>query len=206
MEKETLAYEMAKQLHEQYAANDNAMASNMIAFLTAIAFIFAGFGYVYAQPYLSDSLEGCENYPCLLFSAFVVSCTILMLMSLLCVKFGYSTRRDHVVITRLRKTYAKEEFEMWFNGKFNGCGKHIYDYLPDYYMIMFVFIQIFIIFLTIGCYINIQMQNQCRTGIILVAIVSMVINLLSISCYCRKYKRFQTDEEKKARNHIKEEL
>ena len=79
IEKDTLAFEMAKQLHEQYAVNDNAKASNVISFIAAIAFVFTGFGYVYMQPYLNE-IEQIKDYSQLLFSAYIIAVAILVLM------------------------------------------------------------------------------------------------------------------------------
>lgn len=198
IKKETLAFEMAKQLHEQYAINDNAKAGNVIGFIAAIAFVFVGFGYVYAQPYLKNSLSD-DDYKYLLLSAYIVANVILLFMSFMCVMFGYSTRRDHVVITRLRTEYANDECKKWFKEKFNGCGKKIIDFLPDYYKIMFVFIQIFIILLAVGCkYHKIQI---CNGWMISTVAIGILTNIGYWVWNHSKYNDFQTEEEKKEQTY-----
>lgn|GEM_PF-4539544 len=191
----SLVYEMAKQLHEQYAANDNAKTTNVIGFLTAITFIFVGFGYVYVQPYLSTALNEDADYPQLLLSADIIANLVLVLLSVLCVNFGYSTRRDHVVITRLRKLYMDEYLQnSWFNGKFDGFRKGKFSYLPDYYMIMFVFIQVFIITLSAGCLINEKKVDMCCC--ITIGVMAIIINVIYFLCKYKKYEKFQTCKKK----------
>lgn len=197
--KENLPFELAKQLHEQYAANDNAKITNVIGFLAAITFIFVGFGYVYVQPYLKDALETGTNYLSLLLSADIVATTILVLMSVICTEFGYSTRRDHVVITRIRQVYAEKDTQQWFNGKYCGFGKNIIKFLPNYYLTIFVFIQLFIGLLAVGCHTNngVSASNPTPMRWYIIAGVAVIINICVVVRYFYKYKQQQTDEEKK---------
>ena len=192
-----VADEFAKQLHEQYSINDNAKASHVIGFISAITFIFTGFGIVYAHPYLIDASLLSPAYSQLLMSVDVLANMMLLLLALLCVNFGYSTRRDHVVITRIRKRYAKEETKMWFNGKYNGCDKSDLNFLPNYYIIMFVFIQIFIVLLALGCSLNITTSNEPCCKWWLIAIFSIFVSIMCWCCHYCKYSDFLTDEEKR---------
>lgn len=192
-----ITYDLAKQLHEQYSINDNAKSSNVIGFIAAITFVFVGFGFVYAQPYLNN--EGLINtyYLQLLKSADILANVILLLLAILCVNFGCSTRRDHVVISRIRNQYAKEETEKWFNGKYKGYMKDRLNYLPDYYFIMFIFIQIFIVLLAFGCTYNIGTSDEPKCCWWIIALIPITISVL---CWCHHYCRyleFLTDEEKK---------
>ena len=191
-EKEKMTFEMAKQLHEQYAASDNAKATNVIGFLSAIAFVFVGFGCVYVQPYLND-FDG-NGYVKLLYSVDFLANAIIVMISFLCVNFGYSTRRDHVVITRLRKQYAEKESSLWFNDKYKGTHKKLNNYLPDYYFITFCFLQLFVIALFFGCIMNIKVDDS--TIFCIIGALAIILNL-SYYCYChKKYQGFLTDTEK----------
>ncbi len=170
----TLAYEMAKQLHEQYAINDNAKSSSVIGFLTAIAFIFAGFGYVFAIPYQSDKVVNPESYPCLLIMVEILVGTILTMFAFLCVNFGFSTRRDHIVISMIREDAGLKNGE-WFS---DGRDKCICNYLPGYYAILFWFIQIFIILIAVGVCLNTAISIcECKLLAMAISIVFIVINL-----------------------------
>ena len=187
LEKDSLAFEMAKQLHEQYSANDNVKASNVISFVAAIAFVFVGFGYVYLQPYIKSE----ENdYQQILLMANVIADVILTLLAMLCVSFGYSTRRDHIVIGRIRRS---EGIENWYR---KGCDKKIWNYLPDYYFIMFVFSLLIQLLLTVGICQN-KVVNECIYKI--TSIIILIISLVSIlSCYIfyyYKYTKFQKNVE-----------
>lgn len=188
IEKDTLAFEMAKQLHEQYAINDNAKVSSVTSFLAAIAFVFIGFGYIYIQPYLNESKQ-IDNYSQLLFSAYILTIVVLTLISVLCINFGYSTRRDHIVIGKIRKDEGVDD---WFG---DGCGKNVFTFLPSYYNIMFVFLQIFIILIAVGCCMNEINDFYCCT--ILIATIAIIINTGYLSIAFRiKYKNIKKNQNK----------
>lgn len=189
--------DFAKQLHEQYSINDNAKASHVIGFITAIAFIFTGFGIVYAQPYLSNDAISNQAYTQLLMYADILANVMLLLLAILCVNFGYSTRRDHVVISRIRRFYALGETGKWFNGKYDGCNKNEFNYLPNYYIIMFVFIQIFIALLALGCSFNIATDDMPRCNWWIIAVFPFFFSIMCWCCHYCKYLGFLTDEEKK---------
>lgn len=191
--------DFAKQLHEQYSINDNAKASHVIGFITAIAFIFTGFGYVYAQPYLSNDFTPSPAYSQLLLSVDILANVMLLLLAILCVNFGYSTRRDHVVITRIRQLYAMGETDKWFNGQYDGCNKNEFNYLPDYYIIMFVFIQIFIALLALGCSFNIANSDVPRCNWWIIALFPFFFSIMCWCCHYCKYLGILTDKEKKNR-------
>lgn len=190
-----VADEFAKQLHEQYAVSDNAKTTNVISFIAAIAFVFIGFGYVYIQPYLSKE-EIAIDYSSLLLYADILANIVFVLLTILCVSFGYSTRRDHVVITRIRNQYASKYLYDWFNGKFNGCGKSLLNYLPNYYMIMFVFIQIFIFTLALGCARNIGAQDISECSWYFIALLAVLINIGFLFYNFCKYILFLKEGEK----------
>ena len=191
----SVADEFAKQLHEQYAVNDNAKSSNVISFITAIAFVFVGFGYVYVQPYISKS-DVSGAYPSLLLSVDILANVIFVLMAILCVTFGSSTRRDHVVVTRIRQQYASGYLYDWFNGKYNGCGKSLLNYLPDYYMIMFLFIQLFVILLAVGCKNNIEATEMSPCCWLFIALLSIIINVAHYFYHYCKYLFFLKEKER----------
>lgn len=183
----SLANEMAKQLHEQYAANDNTKANNVIAILTAIAFVFVGFGYVYQQPYLKNPLMSIDcNYEQILLSVNVLADIILTLLAILCVSFGYSTRRDHIVISKIRKSKGIRD---WYG---NGCGKTLLNYLPNYYSIVFIFSMLFQLLLTIGICHNPGVKNchpKCISFFILIVIYIITISYYLFN-FC-KYKKLK---------------
>lgn len=192
-----IAYDFAKQLHEQYSINDNAKASHVIGFIAAIAFIFTGFGIVYAQPYFSNDVIPSPAYSQLLMSVDILVNVMLLLLAILCVNFGYSTRRDHVVITRIRKLHAMKETNEWFNGKYEGCNKNEFNYLPNYYIIMFIFIQLFIALLALGCSFNIATADVPRCNWWIIAMFPFFFSIMCWCCHYCKYLGFLTDEEKK---------
>lgn len=189
IKKDSLAFEMAKQLHEQYAVNDNAKASNVIGFLTAFAFVFVGFGYVYQQPYIDISvLSKDSTYAELLLYVNILANAILSLLVLLCVSFGYSTRRDHIVISKIRKNEGVESLYG------DGCEKKIWNYLPNYYSIIFVFSLLFQLLLTIGYCLNIGIKECCyRCTSFFFFIGFFVLNFSFYCYYFHKYSKFKRE-------------
>ena len=122
-EKDNRQFQLYKQLHEQFAVNDNNKTNNVISFLAAIFSVFVGYGVVfYHYSNKEDSLV----------MATIASLLILMLVCVLCLFFGYSTRRDQFITHEIRKKY---DVELHYT---NPCDRkhNKWSFLPDYYSIM----------------------------------------------------------------------
>ncbi len=124
-------FELYKQLHEQFAVNDNNKTSNVISFIAAIITVFAGYGYVI---YNSEEIF-------YLVGVTFVSHLVLLFLFTLCIFFGYSTRRDQIITFKIRDDYG---IVLPYK-KPSGRGDKWYGFLPDYYKIIAIYCMLFII-------------------------------------------------------------
>ncbi len=158
--------ELENQLHEQYAINNNANVSSFISFLVSVITIFIGYGYVFAYNTFQFSCKGFSksvyslcpkfSYEVLIYMT-IVSVIILTFLILLCIQLGYSHRRDHIIIDKIRDIRYKDcpnDKKEIFGNLYNSSNKKIYNYLPNIYMLFIVFfVAIAIIFnITTSCY------------------------------------------------------
>ena len=97
------AWELEKQLHEQYAINNNAHTSSFISFVVALLALFGALGYVYAftppYKYLHHDIFSIDVF----FLLSIVVSAILLFLACICSHLGCSQRRDNIVITRIRE-------------------------------------------------------------------------------------------------------
>ncbi|MBR5982763.1 MAG: hypothetical protein IK025_03445 [Bacteroidales bacterium] len=180
------AWELEKQLHEQYAINNNAHTSSFISFVVALLALFGALGYVYAftppYKYLHHDIFSIDVF----FLLSIVVSAILLFLACICSHLGCSQRRDNIVITRIRE---KCGFDTTYN---NPSEKKRKNFLPDYYNIfywLFVSAQFGILILTI--------MKMCANSEIIcefsicVGIVPIVLQIICIiSSILLKYLYF----------------
>ncbi len=122
-ETESRQFELFKQLHEQFAVNDNNKISNVITFLAAIFSVLIGYGYTFFH---QDQMS--------LVVATIASHLILFFLCLICLFFGYSTRRDEFITYKIRKKYG---IKLPYTDPFDRAKKsHFWNFLPDYYALI----------------------------------------------------------------------
>jgi hypothetical protein len=180
------AWELEKQLHEQYAINNNAHTSSFISFVVALLALFGALGYVYAftPPYKYNNHDIFSVDIFFLLS--IVVSAILLFLACICSHLGCSQRRDNIVITRIRE---KCGFDTTYN---NPLKKNRKDFLPDYYNIfywLFVSAQFGILILTIMKICAIC-EIICESSIC-IGIVPIVLQIICIiSSILLKYLYF----------------
>ena len=137
------------QLHEQFAINDNAKNNNFITFLIAIFALFGVYGYVFVHTYLGAKnnlfqdglvihINDVEYFHPSVFAA--ITCAtllIFMFLSILVLFLGYSTRRDHIVIARIREKILNKGQSIFDKSLYNPYNKGFSGFIPDYYNIFF---------------------------------------------------------------------
>ena len=94
MSEENPQLELEKQLHEQYAINNNANVSSFVSFLTALFVLFGFFGYtfVYTSPQFADNgkfiLENNEMTLEIFFIFSIIVVGLLCFLSLISLNLG----------------------------------------------------------------------------------------------------------------------
>lgn len=177
--KEDRQFQLNKQLHEQFAVNDNNKISSFISFLAAIFSVFVGYGFAYHH--------SCFNpgHYCLV-AATIASLLILGLVCILCLFFGYSTRRDQFITHDIREKYGvKLRYTNPLERKAN-----ILNFLPDYYSIMLYACIIFMILLTAATVMQLS-QNETSICLVIAASVILLIVIGFMWFYYGKYKNFK---------------
>ena len=186
-----MKYELYKQLHEQFAINDNNKTQIVISFLAAIFAVFTGYGVC---------LYG--NKQEILIYVTIAAQALLLLLSILCLYFGYSTRRDNFVIYNIRCKFHLSE-ELPYSDPYSDERKKWWMILPDYYAIMYVSCLVFLIAITIVSII-INKEWKCfnlYTFLLADGISIFLICVYFILFYRSKYLRF-FDEAKEKKEQI----
>lgn len=171
-------FELYKQLHEQFAVNDNNKTSNVISFIAAIFSVFIGYGFTI---YNDKSGE-------YLIAVTIASQLILLFLCTLCLYFGYSTRRDQFITHEIRRKY---KVNLPYTNPFDRESKW-YDFLPDYYAIMYYGCIVFMIAISLCSKIKLSGSS---IGIECCEIMACIIVLILLTWfYYDKYKDFKKKE------------
>lgn len=102
--KGSLDEDLAKQLHEQHAQNENNRNSQIIAFLTGIVFAVGGYGYTFIE--LEQDTIGTSETILTIIASACIACIVLTIISAFNISIGYVTRRDCMMINCLRAKYS----------------------------------------------------------------------------------------------------
>jgi len=115
---EAMQQQLELQLHEQYAINNNANLSSMIAILVSVVAAFGVYGYVYIHsenifsPDFSTlilpkkSCSGSETYYLdVVVLMVMVLCVILSILKYICIMKGYGQRKEQFIIYAIRYKY-----------------------------------------------------------------------------------------------------
>lgn len=180
------AFELAKQLHQQYAEADNNKSHNLIYTIASISVLFTGYGYVFSN---------CENNISDIITLSLATALIIVILFFLMelTKFhGYSLRRDQVIIYHIRQKYMGEDNMKKFFGNGYNPEKSITegDILPDHYRIMynaFGILMFFVIAATISRIILIVSNCEkcccCRAAQISVFLLILTIITITICLF-----------------------
>ena len=176
------AFELCKQLHQQYAEADNNKTKSIIGLITAITFIFIGYGYVYNNLFYDEiAMTGMS----------VLVELILSLLSCVTINYGSSLRRDHVIVYNIRRAFFENSLKYYkiFGNWFNPIDKKPLEYLPDFYFMVFKFLIILqLAFLFFTC--SIQSSGSI---ILFVVILSIFYQIYKVVKYYKKYKKFSRE-------------
>lgn len=193
---ESIKNQLLSHLHEQYAVNDNAKSQNFISFLVSIFVLFGAYGSTAVSVLSSEQkLLGMKLEPNVVIEIFqmltITISLILFFLSILVVNLGYSTRRDQLVIERIRRKNI-EDYNTYFpNRSFSASSKNFWNFLPDYYNLFywaFIGAELLIMIFT---YIIVGKSNcdlKCLTMIIGAA--TILFSIFIRSCYKDKYNNF----------------
>jgi len=189
-------FELEKQLHEQYAINNNASISSFVSFIVAIFALFGSFGYVFVYSSIEFSVGGkfvVNNIMTLdiflLFSVMVAG--IMLFISLISLQLGYSNRNNQIIINNIRNRYFDKNKDKIFGNNYNPLDKKWFDFIQDYFnnfYWMFFSGQILVLLFTL---IKIK-STICSIYFTLIIITHFSLIISTLWCrhhYYKKYKK-----------------
>lgn len=185
-DKSSLKNTLYAQMHKQYLENDSSKTSTIHYYIGAIAFIFSAYGYVYSYPYLHPCVCLDASYSPLIIGITIFSYLILSLLAILAVNIGYCSRKEH---NRIYQIFDKAG-SSFFTRK-NKTKIRLSNFLPDYYGILFVFFNIFIVLLCIAsCKHTLINKNCCTDSYFLIGSCAFVV-IINIMVYIYYYYKLK---------------
>ncbi|MBS9766864.1 MAG: hypothetical protein KGV44_04925 [Flavobacteriaceae bacterium] len=193
MNKENNQFELEKQLHEQYAINNNESIKSFLTFIGALFALLGGVGYViihsnnrFTEGLITEKTLSIEAF----FLCVLVVSGMLFFLSLISLQLGYSNRNNQIVIDKIRDAnFGSNSKKLIFGEYYKSAGKTFWSFIQDYFNLfywLFVVAQFFIIGLTI---FNMQNSNCCVTMLILLQIALLCGSILFRYHYFLKYKK-----------------
>lgn len=116
---ENTKHELLKQLHEQYAVNNNANLGTIVTLLVAVIAVIGYFGYVYVH----TGAEFSTDFSCLikpngvfyldaLLLIYLVSVLVIAILVRLCIYQGIAQRKEQFIIDAIRSKYFGTDY-LW---------------------------------------------------------------------------------------------
>lgn len=204
---------LKKQLHEQYAINNNANLSSIITLVVSLIAVLGYFGYIYAH-------TGSEFSECLdilycaqkelytmdvLCLTYIASITVLYILFRICLYQGVAQRCEQFIIYAIRKEASIHEDPIFSSGynPFSKKGLQIvqglYGELIKIFIMVFVIITAFIIVKTFIFFcVNSCSNIKCLACVELIStlFIIFIYIICSIINYNKQvYKYFLTQNE-----------
>ena len=217
--KENVKDELLKQLHEQYAINNNANLSTIVTLVVAVIAVIGYFGYVYIHTGLEFSGqfgefvgECCHSdtyYLDALLLVYLASVFVISILIHLCVYQGVAQRKEQFIIHAIRykylgENYLSDEEDKIFPPNYHPYNKHCLEVVQGLYgelIKIFKFILCalsFSMILKLLCFVFEYMDfNQLKIHVdICDVIFVVVIFFMVLIIYCRTYMFFCSQVKK----------
>ena len=113
---ENTKHELLKQLHEQYAINNNANLGTVMTFVVTLIAVIGYFGYVYVNsntmfaPLCGPLVNAGVYYANALLLVYIASVFILVVLVCLCYYQGVAQRKEQFIIHAIRRFYFNENY------------------------------------------------------------------------------------------------
>lgn len=157
--KKSRQFELEKQLHEQYAINNNASVGSFVSFITTLFVLFGSFGYVFVNSTNTFSVNGdlIQNglYTLDVFLSFsIVIIGLLTFLSLLSLHLGYTNRINQLIIENIRKkAFYNNEYYTVFGKNYSANSKNWFTFTQSYFNLfywLFISAEFIIFFATLN--------------------------------------------------------
>lgn len=198
-------FELEKQLHEQYAINNNAKVSSFVSFIVALFALFGFYGYIFAHsgnlfsPDMSGRFYNNGEYSLEIFFlvASVVSLILFFLLKL-SLSLSITQRSDQIVIAKIRKDHYGDKYDKFFKN-YDPYGKNWFNFVQNYFNLFYWLFFAGLIFVFLTSFIKVVM-NICYAddgkwtwwGILIIIVILLIYNLIRHSLIerCNDYQKY----------------
>jgi len=176
--KDSKKFELLKQLHQHHDESDNNKKGYIVSFLAAVFVVFVGYGTIYIN----------DDYSNYLFIITFLSFSILFIINLLCLNFGFMSKTEQLIAYEIRSLYGLSEI---YRNPYKN-----WNYIPDFYKIMIWGIQFYIVFLLcLSLYKEIIILER-NEYILLYFLVFCIVIILEMTCFLYFKYQFKNNKER----------
>ncbi len=208
-------WDLEKQLHEQYAINNNAKAGHIISLIAAIISVVGGYGYIYSHStseFVGEKLSYCianNSYTVdVLLMAAIACFFVIAALFLIAYNTGCQRRTDQFVTFAIRCRYYtgnKEQFKKIYRRGYCPFNKKSWDIPQDIFklicqILLALFVIIFFVTAVHVCvYVNSDIRLISRIWIVVFggsALLSISLFYCWYKTYNDKYKKWEIEYSK----------
>lgn len=125
-------FELEKQLHEQYAVNNNSNSGTLISLLSTLLVAITGYGYVLYQYQIMECNTAIVNL------AAIVAMAVMILLHCISIHLGAGQRMEQFITFAIRKKYYKSNktsYEEIFPEYYHPFNKGLFSFVQGLYNI-----------------------------------------------------------------------
>ena len=127
----SMVEELEKQLHEQYAINNNANLSSIIALMVGLFTAIGAYGHVFIH---TEANSCVQTYTISQFMFTAFGCfVVLAIMLYICIYQGFAQRYEQFITYAIRYRYYTEKSKKAKNTKKESKNKLLFEIFPDTY-------------------------------------------------------------------------
>lgn len=191
-------FELEKQLHEQYAINNNSNSGAFISLISALLIAMTGYGYVLYSYRICE----CNDLPMVYLSAFVAS-VVMLLLYCICIDLGAGQRMEQFVTFSIRAKYYSGKIDAYtsiYPNKYFPFGKTSCSFVQGIYNLLSTAILITICVIAGSVYLLAEGLFYITFGICGILICFCYLYRF---CKFRRYKKREFDEYEKHKCFLK---
>ena len=176
-------FELEKQLHEQYAVNNNSNAGTLVSLIGALLISFTGYGYVLYQYSIGECAIGIVN---------VAAIAVIAVMAILCcisINLGAGQRMEQFITIAIRKKHYGEsnKYKEIFPDGYHPFNKSYYTFVQGLYNTWSI-VTLLTILGIMSCYLIIVDTDRC-CPVVISGLICVVVCIAHRFCKYKKYKK-----------------
>ena len=183
-------FELEKQLHEQYAVNNNSNVGTLVSLIGALLVVMTGYGYVLYQYRTSQ----CDDIAIVNLSA-IIAMAVMMLLYCISVSLGANQRMEQFITFAIRaKHYNADRYKEIFPENYYPFEKDFSGFVQGLYNLWSK-----VMIVTIAAIAMSHYYLVAKTCVVLV--FGLLFILFSLMFRCSRYKKYIDREQSEHRKH-----